>query len=387
MRMSQDAARDYLPRTTHGAGTSCQNCHTTNTPLWRRDESGQVLCNACGLFLKLHGRARPISLKTDIIKSRNRVRINVAHNGMVSQLPGANVIGSATSTITATTTTTADRRSKKSSSNSNGRPSSSGASSPSLTPSIEPFNGPLGLPPMVAPDHYRQQFVPWPGPPVYGTTVPPYPVHLIQPQQNIQPITSPSLTPSNSYRNGGTSVLDQLSAVAYSSPYMSPSQQESDTRAARTKPTTTTTQSEDSPASRESVSPGHLSPQDKSPKDASSELQTLRTRVSELELVNDLYKSRLTQLESSEAEARRLAAAVKERRDSLETKNLQLTRELENIKREFEGTVGTNKDNYGSELRTQQPQVRPTRGRVQNGDANGENNDDRRKKAKLERLL
>lgn len=33
-----------------------------------------MLCNACGLFLKLHGRARPISLKTDVIKSRNRVK-------------------------------------------------------------------------------------------------------------------------------------------------------------------------------------------------------------------------------------------------------------------------------------------------------------------------
>ncbi|KAK6210447.1 hypothetical protein LQW54_006194 [Pestalotiopsis sp. IQ-011] len=52
----------------------CQNCQTSTTPLWRRDEMGAVLCNACGLFLKLHGRPRPISLKTDVIKSRNRVK-------------------------------------------------------------------------------------------------------------------------------------------------------------------------------------------------------------------------------------------------------------------------------------------------------------------------
>ncbi|KAI0482468.1 hypothetical protein GGR56DRAFT_188828 [Xylariaceae sp. FL0804] len=53
---------------------TCQNCSTSTTPLWRRDEIGSVLCNACGLFLKLHGRPRPISLKTDVIKSRNRVK-------------------------------------------------------------------------------------------------------------------------------------------------------------------------------------------------------------------------------------------------------------------------------------------------------------------------
>lgn len=62
----------------------CQNCQTTTTPLWRRNELGQILCNACGLFLKLHGRPRPISLKTNVIKSRNRNKAGSA-NGANSE--------------------------------------------------------------------------------------------------------------------------------------------------------------------------------------------------------------------------------------------------------------------------------------------------------------
>lgn len=52
--------------------TRCSNCHTRTTPLWRRDPTGNPLCNACGLFLKLHGVVRPLSLKTDVIKKRQR---------------------------------------------------------------------------------------------------------------------------------------------------------------------------------------------------------------------------------------------------------------------------------------------------------------------------
>ncbi|KAK1255800.1 hypothetical protein MKX07_008059 [Trichoderma sp. CBMAI-0711] len=56
----------------NSAPTTCTNCFTQTTPLWRRNPEGQPLCNACGLFLKLHGVVRPLSLKTDVIKKRNR---------------------------------------------------------------------------------------------------------------------------------------------------------------------------------------------------------------------------------------------------------------------------------------------------------------------------
>lgn len=52
------------------SGPTCSNCSTSTTPLWRRDGKGGLLCNACGLFVKIKGRDRPTSLKTDVIKPR-----------------------------------------------------------------------------------------------------------------------------------------------------------------------------------------------------------------------------------------------------------------------------------------------------------------------------
>ncbi|KAG1843238.1 hypothetical protein C8R48DRAFT_618999, partial [Suillus tomentosus] len=42
------------------------------TPLWRKDDEGKTVCNACSLYYKLHGSARPISMKSDIIRKHSR---------------------------------------------------------------------------------------------------------------------------------------------------------------------------------------------------------------------------------------------------------------------------------------------------------------------------
>ncbi|KAL0145265.1 hypothetical protein V8B55DRAFT_1460128 [Mucor lusitanicus] len=46
-----------------GKAPVCSNCSTTSTPLWRRSANDELLCNACGLYLKLHNAPRPKYLK------------------------------------------------------------------------------------------------------------------------------------------------------------------------------------------------------------------------------------------------------------------------------------------------------------------------------------
>ncbi|ELT90399.1 hypothetical protein CAPTEDRAFT_175842 [Capitella teleta] len=53
-------------------GLQCANCSTTTTTLWRRNNEGEPVCNACGLYYKLHQVARPISMKKDGIQTRKR---------------------------------------------------------------------------------------------------------------------------------------------------------------------------------------------------------------------------------------------------------------------------------------------------------------------------
>ncbi|XP_045614515.1 uncharacterized protein [Procambarus clarkii] len=50
----------------------CANCGTNNTKLWRRNDKGEIVCNACGLYFKLHGINRPSHLFRTAPMTRRR---------------------------------------------------------------------------------------------------------------------------------------------------------------------------------------------------------------------------------------------------------------------------------------------------------------------------
>uniref|UniRef100_A0A6I8N4U8 GATA binding protein 4 n=1 Tax=Ornithorhynchus anatinus TaxID=9258 RepID=A0A6I8N4U8_ORNAN len=58
-------------------GLSCANCQTTTTTLWRRNAEGEPVCNACGLYMKLHGVPRPLAMRKEGIQTRKRKPKNV----------------------------------------------------------------------------------------------------------------------------------------------------------------------------------------------------------------------------------------------------------------------------------------------------------------------
>ncbi|KAI8621262.1 iron transporter biosynthesis regulating transcription factor, partial [Chytriomyces sp. MP71] len=64
--------RSRLSNQAMQADISCANCETTKTSLWRRDDQGRSICNACGLYYRLHRINRVVTVKNAEIKRRNR---------------------------------------------------------------------------------------------------------------------------------------------------------------------------------------------------------------------------------------------------------------------------------------------------------------------------
>ncbi|EDW84228.2 uncharacterized protein Dwil_GK13254 [Drosophila willistoni] len=68
-------------------GVTCANCSTNSTTLWRRNNEGNPVCNACGLYYKLHNMNRPLSMKKEGIQKRKRKPKNNGGAPMHRALP------------------------------------------------------------------------------------------------------------------------------------------------------------------------------------------------------------------------------------------------------------------------------------------------------------
>jgi len=55
-----------------GPNPTCYNCKTHSTSLWRRNKDGSPVCNACGLYAKLHHTQRPVTMRKDTVQTRKR---------------------------------------------------------------------------------------------------------------------------------------------------------------------------------------------------------------------------------------------------------------------------------------------------------------------------
>ena len=181
----------------NGVPTACTNCYTQTTPLWRRNPEGHPLCNACGLFLKLHGVVRPLSLKTDVIKKRNRGSGNSMPVG--SATTRASKKPSRKNSVQQTPATTPNTGSEHNSQSPQSLQGSGHSGSAVTTPTS--FTGTTGGKPGVVPIAAAP-----PKPPVTATASQARPVQVTPKRQRRQSRTSTATLPTSASSVPGTEV-------------------------------------------------------------------------------------------------------------------------------------------------------------------------------------
>ncbi|KAF7314091.1 GATA zinc finger domain-containing protein [Mycena chlorophos] len=70
----RDTADDEINRIPDSeyTGPKCSHCGTRQTSVWRRSKEGRQVCNACGVYQRLKGKERPLSLRRNKIKPRTK---------------------------------------------------------------------------------------------------------------------------------------------------------------------------------------------------------------------------------------------------------------------------------------------------------------------------
>lgn len=92
-------------------GKRCANCGATSTPSWRRCPAGKdLLCNACGLYQKLHNKSRPFRVAEDgsikVQRSSSAICKDRKPLGRPDQASGMPVASSPSLPASASSTTT-----------------------------------------------------------------------------------------------------------------------------------------------------------------------------------------------------------------------------------------------------------------------------------------